>query len=157
MSTLSDLARRMAEALAGSDQIQAWCQTNYTSSCKLFIGLDARRPPGVKDAPFIMVRAPKQDGGPEADSDNYTLMIDWGLNEPGTVTDEETDITEFIGHRQADALGELILGAAYEVSQNYMPALTEYEIEAESFFPLIAGGLTLVYSVPYVIGDPAEI
>ncbi len=153
MSELSSIARKMAQALAGSDQIQTWCTDNYGKDCQVFIGLDARKPPGVKDAPFILVRAPRYDGGLEAEAENYTVMIDWGLNEPNVET--ESGITEYTGHKMADALGALVLETAYQVSDQYTPALSEYEIESESFFPLIAGGATLIYSVPYIVGIDA--
>lgn len=141
---LTNLAQAMAETLRDDTALASWVQGQYDADLKIFIGLDSRNPPSVKDAPFVVVRAPRMDGGLEADADNYALLIDWGINEPGQET--VAGITRYTGHAQADAMGRLILDAAYSMTEEIIPVIEEYEIESELFFPLIAGGATLIFS-----------
>lgn len=150
MITLAALAQLAAETLRDNQPIADWVQAEYGKDVKVIVGLDARKPPGIKDCPFVLVRAPSMSGGLESESDDYTLMIDWGLNEPGIETVE--DITRYKGHAMADALGNLILDAVFAMTDSMVPMVQDYEIESEMFFPLIAGGATLAFSMPNTIG-----
>ena len=150
MITLDALAQTAAQVLRDNQPLSEWIGAEYGKEMTVIIGLDARKPPGLKETPFILIRAPRMDGGLEADQNNYTLMVDWGLNEPGIETAD--GITKYKGHAQADAMGNLILDAIFGLSDQMAPMVQDYEIESEMFFPLIAGGTTLSFSEPNTIG-----
>ena len=152
MITYTDILEKMKIVLVDDITLWEWCEINFNSSPKIFIGIDDRNPPGKKDCPLIILR-PSSAGaeiGQEQSPHIYKVLVDWAiLDETVNAND---NLVEYQGVYEADNMGQLIWQALKSFSDNVSLSRSNYILEPISYFPMIVGGMDLEIIVPNVIG-----
>lgn len=135
--------------LFASETVQAWATSTLGKPWKVLVGVDKRNPPGVRDCPFVMLRPASIDSSPTAEDQDPSIMIDWGVVDPGTPT-TSGQVVEFISisllDRVAEKIRTLLVDAGIPLSE------AKVELETEAFFPLMLGGMDITLSLPNTIG-----
>ena len=133
-----------------SEIINKWLpELEKINVANIFIGIDARNPPGEADCPFIVIFPGTIPVGHEI-TKNIRLSLDWGvINE--TIT-KKGKSTIYNGIFDADSIGIEIVDSLL----NLFPDLNisiEYEIEGINHFPLMVGGMEINIEMPSIIGN----
>ena len=145
-----DILNLFATTLAGTPEVDAWCQTNFSKDATIYLGFDVREPPGEESAPFIVLHPGPAQEGDEERQFSYVVMVDWGI--VAETTDNSGGVNSLTGLRLADEFGRIILNALRGANDNISLSSWTYSVEPVEFFPLILAGMVLTINIPHLIG-----
>lgn len=155
MINMRDILDRFATTLAGTAELDGWCQTHFGTDATIFVGFDVRDPPGKANVPFIILQPGAANEGDEMGQFTYIVTVDWCItSETSTTTGQ---VREMDGLKLIDELGRIIVEALRGASQNVVLSSWNYTIEPVEFFPMIMAGLDITLNVPHLIGGRVEL
>lgn len=128
---------RWLEVLPADVDIEAYCQSHWGKSPKIYLGIPRKMPPTEKDCPYIVIiPGAKEEGGDLADY-TYVFTVGWAI------VDKDEDITGNVirqpGATEINELGQLILKALTEASMDKSVSNLTYEIDLTGYQPQIVG------------------
>lgn len=146
---LSTIVRKWRDLLVASDEIRAFCVEHYGKPAKVYVGVNAKRPPTEADCPYIVIRPGVKEEG-ELPEFTYVLSVGWVVR-----NDEATETAATVeqdGVYECDELGQLIYGCLAEASDSSPVTQVRYEIEPIDFAPQFVGEMQLEIAVTPTIG-----
>lgn len=146
---LSTIVRVWRDLLAENSAINDYCITHYGRTPKIFVGINAKKPPTEADCPYIVIRPGAKEEG-ELEEFRYVISVGWAVkNETQSQTGS---VIEQNGVYECDDLGQLIYQALAEASANSPVTRCQYEIEPVEFWPQFVGQMELETAVTPAIG-----
>lgn len=150
-AALTDLTDLYIQGFASDPDITAFCQQKYGKNPLIIEGVDINSPPTEDDCPFIVLGPLQKHEGEDIQDFKYSTAIGWSISNKNTDTSVE-NVVRFMGVRESDQLGQLILKAAAKVLLDSWISEANYLIDTTSQFPQFPGEMELIIEVPNTIG-----
>lgn len=149
--TLMHIVDLVAATLSEDQTLRDLAVDFYGRPLRVYIGLDDRDRPGPEQCPLLIIRPQELRTGEEALE--YTVLVDWAVWDEEII--EVGDRREYAGVRRLDAIGSRIRAALDEsMPQVLQMVVAEMTLETIAKFPLLLGGVDLVFSVPAMLSEP---
>ena len=147
---LSDIINKWRDALQASQAIQNYCTTKYSKAPKIYVGINGKQPPADADCPFIILYPGGKSEGLELQEYSYKLTVGWTiLQEATTVT---SNITEYLGVKECDDLGQLIYQELAQLTTDNPISVVNYNIEPVAYYPRFPGRMDITLKITAVNG-----
>lgn len=148
--TLTTLCTAIRDALAASSALSAKCSELYGAAPVIIYGSDRADPPATASAPALVIMPEGKSRGENEAVRTYMLTV--GL----AVTQETREGTGGVTEYQCISDMEAILDIVAREVRNLSPELTlegeEYAFDAVEYYPQARATLSLVVTVPVLIG-----
>lgn len=145
----------IADKVLASAEIEAYCQTNFSQSLMVLIGVDNNNPPEVQDLPCLIVEPTSKNIGSEDSNFDYEIALHIGIEGVDKPTISGNKVV-YDGVYQIEELGSLIVDLMkkeFAVNTNMDTFdITFYQDEINAF-PTYSGVVLASMSVPNVIGE----
>ena len=154
--TMSQLIDQMITIIrdTGGDgaAIETFCQSNYSTSVKVFDNPDGYELPGQDDCPFVCIYRNRMNFGESVNQWIYEIELEIAVNDPAKDTGT-TNVVKQTGVRKLEELVNLVYDAVrLNIPCNGNIDGADLDID-ETQHPLYIGYLTLRINVPQVIGS----
>jgi len=152
ITTLMDAVRNAVHDDAAT---QSWCTTNYSRKHKVYVGVDARKPPAEADYPIVHIFPLGKSVGYDLDQQSHVISVTCGVNTTATVTvTGKVNIIEMQGIAHIEAFRKLVESAIVAViPSNCQIATLEIEYETIEFYPFFLANMEFTITEEYYQGD----
>lgn len=147
--SLSTIVRAWRDLLAANATISDYCLARYGRTPRLYVGINAKKPPTEADCPYIVIRPGVKEEG-ELEEFTYAISVGWAIKNENQTTND--NVIEQNGVYECDDLGQLIYQALAEASANSPVTRSQYEIEPIEFWPQFVGQMELETTITPAIG-----
>lgn len=148
--TLDTIAKAIRTAILNSSDISTACNVAFSKRHKVSYSPSPQQAPGPEDCPVFIVHPVSKSVGVGRDTQVFTVKVVLAIiqSDPTVATND----TEFTGPMLTEALLDLAYIAARSVSSSLDFDGVEYQFGALDEFPVLAGDLTMIITVPNLIG-----
>lgn len=141
------------DALSVNAGLTAWSKAAYGRAHRVYVNIDARKPPGAEDCPYVMIRpvAARYGRGVTEKLMEFE-MVCW-LYDEAFSQDPETNAIEYAGvQRSMDMLDHAVAALAALSTGNALLQDISAEIETIEFFPFFVVGCPIMLVEPLTLG-----
>jgi len=150
-----DITEFVADNVLASTNIETYCQTNFTKSLMVLVGVDNMNPPDITDLPCLIIEPTVKSVGDKNSNFDYEIALHLGIQgkDKPTITGNKV---VYDGVYQIEELGNLVVDlikkefAIHTNMNTFDVSFYQDEINA---FPTYSGVILASMSVPNVIGE----
>lgn len=152
--TFSDLLKSFRDQLSTSNEIEDYCQANFSKSLLIGVGHDERREWGAEDAPFITLIPTYLNSGITQSIVSFSFDFDVGISDNTFEDYDENNVIEMQGFYKLDGLVNLVLDACtnHAVGRNAIADVANISYDTSTFFPLHIATMSVTVEAQTVLG-----
>lgn len=147
--SLTAMAAKMANALATSTAINAFCASYFATTPNIYVGYNGKKPPTDQNCPYIVIRPDQKTEGLQVDEQVYNFTVGFAVLSEATTTSGK--IATQTGMTLCDQLGQLIY-ACIASAGNYPVYQVGYILEPREFWPQSIGQMDIEIRAAIAIG-----
>lgn len=147
---MNTLIGAIKTAVSANSAVKTWTQATYGKDHTVFVGVDARNPPGEADCPLVAIFPGGKISGTSQDFLTDRVGVSCEItNEDSTTTG---NATEYDGIQEIETFRQKVLDAIDEITDARITKI-ETEYEAMAFFPLFMCDMLITFEQETEFGD----
>ena len=146
---MSDIIGKWRDALKVSQPIQNFCNSTYGKAPSIFVGVNGQ-PPSSSNCPMIIIYPGAKWEGLEQEEFRYKLPVGWSIVQ--TAVTVGSNVTEYNGVAECNALGQLIYAELAQISTDNPISVVNYNAEPVAYFPEFFGRMDVTVRIKAVNG-----
>lgn len=146
VTQLADIYDIVVDLLADDAAITAYCQAQYATDHKVYLGVNVQNPPDQSDCPFIVIYGIYRDRN--AQPGFYQFTLDFAVYIAQAAEDTVDNKVTLRGIKEVEALRQLAEDALFEKKTGLGRLEADGETDMEIIYPLFRADTLLKISYP---------
>lgn len=155
MITNKEITEFIADKVLSSQDVDAYCQSNFSKSLMVFVGVDVSNPPDISDLPCLIVEPTVKNNSDNVQTHTYEIVMSLGiLGDEKPVTNGNKVVYE--GVYKVEELGNLIadtIRTEFSLHTNMDVNDVMFYQDEVNAFPVYGGVVVANMNVPNTIGS----
>jgi hypothetical protein len=147
--SLTAMAAKMANALATSTAINAFCASYFATTPNIYVGYNGKKPPSEKNCPYIVIVPDQKNEGLQVDEQTYMFSVGFAVLSDAVTTSGK--ITTQTGMSLCEQFGQLIY-SALATAGNYPVYQAGYVFELQAYWPQAIGQMDIEIRAAIAMG-----